>query len=248
MKKAALVTGGNRGIGQAISLELAKLGIPVMINYHNNLKSAQSTFEAIREMGGEASIFQADVSNQQCVKEMLVKIKSQGYWIHTLVNNAGIVRDKILATLTSNDWRDVVATNLDSCFYCIREAVSTMIARKSGQIVNITSVSGFRGQIGQTNYSASKGGIIALTRSLAREVGRFNIRVNAVAPGFIQTDMISQLESNHTPNTLETIKTHIPLSRFGKAEEVAKVVSFLCSPSASYISGQVLVVDGGLSA
>jgi len=248
-KKAALVTGGSRGIGRAISLGLAGTGIPVFVNFSKDVSAADETCKVIRSAGGIAEPIQADVSDREAVKTMFAEIRSQGFWVNTLVNNAGILRDRLCAVMSAKDWREVLGTNLDSAFYCIREALSPMITRRSGQIINVASVSGLRGQAGQANYSAAKAGLIALTRTLAREVGRYNIRVNAVAPGFIDTDMLRQIAADDRIRAMleEVREKLIPLGRFGTAEEVAQCVIFLISPAASYLTGHVLVIDGGMT-
>jgi 3-oxoacyl-[acyl-carrier protein] reductase len=248
-KKAALVTGGSRGIGRAVSIALAATDIPVFVNYKSGSAAAEETCAAIQAAGGIATPIQADVSDRDSVKKMFGQIRDSGYWVHTLVNNAGIVRDQLCAMMSASDWRDVLGTNLDSAFYCIREAAATMISRRGGQIVNMASVSGLRGQPGQANYGAAKAGLAALTRTLAREVGRYNIRVNAVAPGFIDTDMLRELNANPRSKAVldEARDRFIPLGRFGTVEDVARSVAFLASPAASYITGHVLVVDGGMS-
>jgi len=249
-KKAVLVTGGGRGIGRAIALALAPMGLPVIVNYRTAAASAEETCEAVRALGGQAEAVQADVSDRDEVKRLVAEIRSRGYWVHTLINNAGLIRDNFCATLSIADWDAVIDTNLSGTFHCIRETVTGMTSRRRGQIINIASVSGLRGQPGQANYGAAKAGVMALTRTLAREVGRFNIRVNAVAPGFIETDMLADMRQHPAArDLLEEARTkYIPLGRFGQAEEVGQVVAFLCSPAASYITGHVLVVDGGLTA
>ncbi|MES2325412.1 MAG: 3-oxoacyl-ACP reductase FabG [Pseudomonadota bacterium] len=249
MKNAVLVTGGSRGIGKAICQVLARRGWIVLVNYQKNEQAALAVRDAIREGGGESEIFQADVADREQVKAMLAQIKERGYWVNALVNNAGITRDKLLPMMSGEEWESVIATNLNSAFYCIKEVIQKMIVRKNGCIVNVASVSGIRGQAGQSNYGAAKAGMLALTRSLAREVGRYNIRVNAVAPGFIDTDMLTAMSQDESIKAMleETRNNHVPLKRFGKAEEVANVVSFLLSAEASYMTGQAIVVDGGLT-
>lgn len=247
---AILVTGASRGIGRAIALRLANGAQPVFVNYRNNHAAAQGVCDEIVAAGGNAQPLRADVSSRDAVSSMFADIRARGHWVQTLVNNAGITRDGLAAMMSSDDWHAVIASNLDSAFYCVREALGTMTARKSGNIVNVSSVSGMRGQAGQSNYAATKGALIALTRSVAREVGRFGIRVNAVAPGFIETDMLAQLRSSEQGAALlrDTTQRFIPLQRVGTAEEVAAVVEFLCSRQAAYITGHTIVVDGGLSA
>lgn len=249
LRKAALVTGASRGIGEAVARSLAT-ELPVFVNYRNGRAAAEAVCDAIRAAGGEAHPIAADVSDREAVLQMFAQIRERGYWVHTLVNNAGIVRDNLVASMSSDEWRDVLGTNLDSSFYCIRAALQTMMSRKGGQIVNVASVSGIRAQAGQANYSAAKAGMLALTRGLAREVGRYGIRVNAVAPGFIETDMLIDMQENERAKALlEDARTRmIPLARFGSVDEVAQTVAFLCSKAASYITGHVLVIDGGLSA
>jgi 3-oxoacyl-[acyl-carrier protein] reductase len=249
-RKAILVTGGSRGIGRAIAMELVGLRMPVLVNYRSNRDEAAATCEAVHGAGGEAYPLAADVADHAAVTAMFADIRRRGFWVQTLINNAGIVKDNLAAMMSSADWRAVLGTNLDGSFYCIRAALTSMTSRRSGQIVNIASVSGIRGQSGQANYGAAKAGLISLTRTLAREVGGYGIRVNAVAPGFIETDMLDELRKNPRAGVaLDMALDHlIPLGRFGKSEEVAQTVAFLCSKAASYITGHVLVVDGGLNA
>ena len=248
-KKAALVTGGSRGIGRAISIALGASGIPVFVNYKSGSASAADVCRAIRDGGGAAEPIQADVANQKSVQAMFSDIRSRGYWVQALVNNAGIIRDQFCAAMSADDWQDVLGVNLDGAFYCVREAAASMMARRSGQIINIASVGGLRSRPGQANYAAAKAGMIAMTRTLALELGRYNIRVNAIAPGFIDTDMLRGMSADaRTKAPLDAaLKKLIPLGRFGSAEEVAQCAAFLASPAASYITGHVLVIDGGLS-
>jgi len=247
-RKAILNTGGSRGIGRAIAIELARGGIPIVINFRGNQNAAEETCDLVRAVGAEVYAEAADVADRESVTGMFMRIRERGLWVQTLINNAGIVKDNLTAAMSSSDWRDVLGTNLDGSFYCIRAALASMMSRRSGQIVNMASVSGIRAQSGQSNYSAAKAGLIALTRTLAREVGRYGIRVNAVAPGFIETDMLNELRQNPRDNAaLKMALTQmIPLARFGKPEEVAQTVGFLCSKASSYITGHVLIVDGGL--
>lgn len=239
-KKAALVTGGSRGIGRAISIALGSSGTPVFVNFKSDALAAAEVCRVIRDSGGTAEPIQADISDRKAVQAMFADLRSRGYWVQTLVNNAGIVRDQLCAAMSAGDWREVLGTNLDGAFHCVREAASSMMVRRSGQIINIASVGGLRSRPGQANYAAAKAGMIALTRTLAQELGRYNIRVNAIAPGFIDTAMLHGMPAN-------TLEKHIPLGRLGRAEEVAQCAVFLASPSASYVTGHVLVVDGGLS-
>ena len=249
LRKAILVTGASRGIGRAIAVALADPKLTIFINYRNDLRAAEETCAQVRASGGAAFPIGADVADRDAVAAMFADIRNRGFWIQTLVNNAGIVKDNLLATMSANDWRDVLGTNLDSSFYCIRAALTAMMTRRNGQVINVASVSALRAQAGQTNYAAAKAGMLALTRVLAREVGRYGIRVNAVAPGFIETDMLAELRATDKGRAMleDASKNLIPLGRFGSREEVAQTVAFLCSKAAGYITGHVLVVDGGLS-
>ena len=249
LHQSILVTGGSRGIGRAIAISLVRDKIPIFVNYNTDYDSAKKTCNLIKGLGGHAFPIAANIADSNAVSKMFDKIHKQGFWVHTLVNNAGITKDNLFALMSKENWNNVLNVNLSGSFYCISRALKMMIVNRSGQIVNVSSVSGIRGAVGQANYSASKAGIIALTRSLAREVGPYGIRVNAVAPGFIETDMLVQLRSTVSgKKILKDMKNKlIPLCRFGLPEEVAESVRFVCSEAAGYITGHVLVIDGGLS-
>ncbi|MBM3249892.1 MAG: 3-oxoacyl-[acyl-carrier-protein] reductase [Candidatus Omnitrophica bacterium] len=241
--KVAIVTGGTRGIGRAIVLRLARSGCDVAFTY---LKSSQEADLLIREagkLGRRVLALQADVRDFDQSRQLIERVKDDFGKLDILVNNAGITRDKALMMMTREEWLEVVDTNLNGTFNATRCAIVTFLKQKSGSIVNITSVSGVTGLPRQTNYSASKAGIIGFTKALAREVAAYNIRVNAVAPGFIDTDMIGSLKEEFR----EAIRKRIPLARFGSADDVSRVVEFMASDRASFITGQVVIVDGGLS-
>ena len=238
-KKLALVTGGSRGIGKACALELAKSGCDVVINYAGNVEAANQTVEELKTLGVNAEAYKFDVSNQEEVNENIAKIVEKYGRIDVLVNNAGITRDDLFIRMDSDKWNAVIDTNLSSAFYVSKPVVKLMMKQRSGAIINMASVVGVYGNLGQANYSAAKAGLIGFTKSLAKELGSRNIRVNAVAPGFIKTDMTKDLA-----NTEEYAKL-IPLKRMGEAEDIAKAVKFLAL-DADYVTGQVLEVDGGL--
>jgi 3-oxoacyl-[acyl-carrier protein] reductase len=231
--KLALVTGASRGIGRAIALELARAGADVLVGYRSGAEEAESL---ARELQGRA--LQADVSSSD---EAAGLVEAAGP-IDILVNNAGLTRDGLIARMRDDDWRVVVDTNLSGAFYTCRAAARGMMRRRSGSIVNLTSVVGLHGNPGQTNYAASKAGVIGLTKALARELGLRNIRVNAVAPGYVETALTEVLPDD----VRETLLDNTPLGRLGRPEDVAGAVRFLCSAEASFITGEVLVVGGGL--
>ncbi len=238
-KKLALITGGSRGIGKAIALELAKAGYDIVINYAGNIEAAQKTVEEIKNLNVSAEAYKFDVSNQSEVDENIAKIIEKYGRIDVLINNAGITRDDLFIRMTEEKWNAVINTNLNSAFYVTKPVVKLMMKQRFGSIVNTTSVVGVYGNVGQANYSAAKAGLIGFTKSLAKELGARNIRVNAVAPGFIATDMTKDLA-----NIDEYLKL-ISLRRLGEAEDVARAVKFL-AVDADYITGQVLEVDGGM--
>ncbi len=239
--KVALVSGAGRGIGREIALELAKAGCTV-ICVSRNESSCGSVAEEIRACGGKAESFAFDVSDSGQVKEKCAEILKKYGAVDILVNNAGITRDNLLMRMSDEEWNAVISTNLSSCFYLSRNLVRAMMGKRWGRIINISSVSGIAGNAGQANYSAAKAGIIGFTKTLARELAARNITANAVAPGFIETDMTAKLPEN----IMEAAKAAIPLKRFGKPDDIARVCAFLASEEASYITGQVISVNGGL--
>ena len=237
--KLALITGGSRGIGKAIALKLAAAGYDIVINYAGNTDAANQTIEEIKKLNVKAEAYKFDVSNQTEVEENITKIIEKYGRIDVLVNNAGITRDDLFIRMTEEKWSAVINTNLNSAFYVTKPVVKLMMKQRFGSIVNTTSVVGVYGNVGQANYSAAKAGLIGFTKSLAKELGARNIRVNAVAPGFIATDMTKDLA-----NIEEYLKL-ISLKRLGTAEDVAQAVKFLAVDS-EYVMGQVLEVDGGM--
>lgn len=240
--KYILVTGGSRGIGRAICLRLVSLGMPILINYNSNHKAANETKDLIEERGGKAELLPFDVSNESEVVSAIQKWEDEhpDDFISVLVNNAGIRRDNIMFMMSNDDWHQVLDTTLDGFFYLTRCLLKHMMPRKrGGRIINISSLSGVKGLPGQTNYSAAKAAIIGATKALAQEVAPRNITVNAIAPGFIESDMTKDLP-------VDDLKKLIPVGRFGKPEEVAALVEFLVSDDASYITGQVININGGL--
>jgi 3-oxoacyl-[acyl-carrier protein] reductase len=240
--KVALVTGASRGIGRAIALELARQGAKVAVNYAGSEAKANEVVEEIKNMGQEAFAIQADVSNAKAVDQMVKAVLERFERIDILVNNAGITRDNLLMRMKEEEWDDVINTNLKGVFNCTKAVTRPMMKQRYGRIVNIASIVGVSGNPGQANYVAAKAGVIGLTKTAARELASRNITVNAVAPGFITTDMTDRLSEELKAEMLK----QIPLARFGEPEDVAKVVSFLVSDAASYMTGQTLHVDGGM--
>lgn len=239
--KVALVTGGARGIGREISLELARLGTKLAVNYRSSSAEAESLAEEIKRIGSECQIIQADVSKKDQARGLVKQVIDHYGQLDILINNAGITRDKTLKKLTDDDWEDVINTNLNSVYYTVSAALPSMQERQYGRIINISSFVGQAGNFGQTNYAASKGGIIAFTKSAAQEVAKNNITVNAIAPGFTETDMLSQVPDN----IREQILSKIPMRRFGKPNEIARAVVFLAADG-DYITGQQINVNGGV--
>jgi 3-oxoacyl-[acyl-carrier protein] reductase len=241
--KVAIVTGSSRGIGRSIALELAQNGASVVINYIQNQKAAEEVAATIGEVGSKTKIFRADVSKFNEAQDLIQFAIKEFEDLHILVNNAGTTRDGLIMTMSEHDWDFVIETNLKSTFNCSRAAVRYMVRRRYGRIINVTSVSGQMGNAGQTNYSAAKAGQIGFTKALAREVASRNITVNAIAPGYIKTDLTESL-----PDNLQTkLADLIPLGRIGKPEEIAKAVAYLASDYAAYITGHVLTLDGGMA-
>lgn len=240
--KYALVTGGSRGLGRAVCLKLSQMGIPVLINYQSNEAAAQEVKDMILAQGGEASLIRFDVGNQDEVNAALDQWEAehQEDYIAYLVNNAGIRRDNVMFMMPDQDWHSVLNTTLNGFFYVTRRLLPKMMMRRhGGRIVNMASLSGLKGMAGQVNYSAAKAGLIGATKALAQEAAARNVTVNAVAPGFIETDMTKDLPQ-------EELKNLVPMKRFGKPEEVAALVGFLCSDEAAYITGEVVSINGGL--
>lgn len=239
--KYALVTGGSRGIGRAICIKLAEQGYNILINYKSNESEANKTAGLVREKSVQAELLRFDVSNKTEVDKEL------GGWIENnkekvvevLVNNAGIRQDALMIWMTDEQWRSVLGSSLDAFYYVTRHVINGMLTNRYGRIVNIVSLSGLKGMAGQTNYSAAKAGVIGATKALAQEIARRGVTVNAIAPGFIRTDMTVDLNETE-------LKPLIPMKRFGEPEEVADAVAFLASPKASYITGEVLSINGGL--
>ncbi|HJV44126.1 MAG TPA: 3-oxoacyl-[acyl-carrier-protein] reductase [Bacillota bacterium] len=240
--KVAIVTGASRGIGRAIALSLASAGADVLVNYAGSEAAAREVAEEIEKMGRKAFLFQADVSNSEQVGQLVEKALEISGRIDILVNNAGITRDNLLMRMKDDEWDQVINTNLKGVYNCIKAVTRPMMKQRSGRIINISSVVGSVGNPGQANYVAAKAGVIGLTKSVAREMASRGITVNAVAPGFIETDMTAKLGADIQSNLLG----QIPLQRLGQPDDIANIVRFLASEEASYITGQTIHVDGGM--
>lgn len=241
--RVAIVTGGSRGIGRAIAKELASRGAYLAFTFTRNCAMADDLVAEIQSSGGRAKAFQADVTDYAASEAMVKAVKTEFGSIDYLVNNAGITRDKLIMMMSKEDWDSVIDTNLKGVFNVTKHAVSVMVRQRRGSILNIASISGIVGMPGQTNYSASKAGLIGFTKALAKEIGRRNITVNALALGLIETDMTAALPDEYKQKMLE----QIPLARYGTVEEVARISAFLLSDDARYITGQVIQADGGLA-
>ncbi len=239
--KYALVTGASRGIGRAVAVRLAKDGYRILVNCISNVEAAQETLEAVREAGSDGEVMQFDVADGKAALSAMQSWQAAhpGEYISVLVNNAGIRRDNLLMWMPEEDWHKVLGISLDGFFNVTQPLLKDMIVNKWGRIINVVSLSGIKGMPGQTNYSAAKGGLIAATKALAQEVAKKRITVNAVAPGFVRTDMTSDLPEAE-------LKKMIPAGRFGEASEVAELVAFLASENSSYITGEVISINGGL--
>lgn len=237
----ALVTGGSRGIGRAVCTQLAGMGYFVLINYQSNDEEAEKTLQLVRDQGGDGELLKFDITDAAAALATLSAWMEEhaGAYIEVLINNAGIRKDNLMLWMTGEEWTRVLDTSLNGFFHVTQPLLKNMLVKRFGRIVNIVSLSGIKGTAGQTNYSASKGGIIAATKALAQEVAKKNVTVNAIAPGFIRTDMTEDM------NEAEWKKV-IPAGRFGEPEEVAALVGFLVSPAAGYITGEVISINGGL--
>ncbi|MBM7701832.1 3-oxoacyl-[acyl-carrier-protein] reductase [Metabacillus iocasae] len=240
--KVALITGGSRGIGRAVALELGKLGAKVVVNYAGSEAKALEVVDEIKASGSDAMAIQADVANGESVQNMVKEAISTFGSLDILVNNAGITRDNLLMRMKEDEWDDVISTNLKGVFLCTKAVTRQMMKQRSGRIINISSIVGVSGNAGQANYVAAKSGVIGLTKTTAKELASRNITVNAVAPGFISTDMTDKLSEEVKQEMLK----QIPLARFGEPSDIAKVVAFLASEDSRYVTGQTIHVDGGM--
>ena len=239
----ALVTGASKGIGRAVALRLGEMGVNVAVNYNSSPDEAESAVSLLREMGVDAFAVQADVGKRDQVERMVAETAERFGSVDILVNNAGIISDSLLVRMSDEAWDSVIATNLNGMFYCARAVARSMIRNRWGRIINIGSVVGIRGNIGQTNYSASKAGMIGFTKALAKEVAKRGITVNTVTPGYISTDTVDVLPQK----TKDTIMTWIPQGHFGEVDDVAHLVAFIASQKAKYMTGQIVSVDGGMA-
>jgi 3-oxoacyl-[acyl-carrier protein] reductase len=239
--RIALVTGGSRGIGRAISYKLSEMGFHILINYTSNEEQAKITLDTIQQKGGTGELLKFNVADKEQVEVSLTEWieKNKESYIEVIVNNAGITKDTAMIWMGDDDWKNVVDISLNGFFYVTRTLLKEMLVKRKGRIINIVSLSGLKGVAGQVNYSAAKAGVIGATRSLAQEVAKRNITVNAVAPGFIKSDMTAELDEKQ-------LKSLIPMNRFGEPEEVAEVVGFLASDKSAYITGEVISINGGL--
>lgn len=240
--KVIVITGGSRGIGRACCVAFAKAGANIVFTYNSSQGQANTLTEELKETGSQVLSVKLDIRNYVQCQELVDKVLDKFGKVDCLINNAGIIKDKAMMMMSQSDWKDVIDTNLNGTFNVTKNFIITFMKQKCGNIINISSVSGIIGMARQVNYSASKGGIIAFSKALAREVAQFNIRVNAIAPGFIQTDMLDGLKKEY----VEQVMPQIPLARFGNSDEVANVAMFLAGEKSSYITAQVLRIDGGL--
>ena len=241
-QRVALITGGSRGIGKAIVLQLARDRVKVAVNYKANQQAADSVVEEVMGMGGEAVAVQGDVGNRSDVEKMMKKAVDSLGSIDILVNNAGIIHDSLLMRMSEEVWDNVINTNLKGAYYCTKAVLSSMVRQRWGRIINVVSVVGIEGNPGQSNYAASKAGLIAFSRSIAKEVAARGITVNAVAPGYISTEIVDDL----APKFKDLVLSRIPQDRFGSVEDVSNLVGFLAGDKAGYITGEVIRIDGGI--
>jgi len=241
--KVALVTGASKGIGRGCAIRLAEMGVKVAVNYNSSPKAAEEAVETIKGIGGEAFAVQADVSKVEQVNAMVDRVQKDWGAVDILVNNAGIIDDGLLIRMTDEQWRRVIGTNLDGTFYCSRAVIRKMLSKRWGRIINIASVVGLRGNPGQTNYTASKAGIIGFTKALAKEVATRNITVNCVTPGYLETETTSVLTEAQRSHWLSVI----PQGHFGEIDDIAYLVCYLADEKAKYMTGQIISVDGGMA-